>query len=52
MSSDDAELTPGVGGREPTGSDHHVFWADTVADEILARDPDEPIVIKGGVSPS
>ncbi len=31
---------------------HHAFWADEVADEILARDPDEPIVIKGGVSPS
>ena len=31
---------------------NHVFWADTVADDILARDPDEPIVIKGGISPS
>ncbi|RLM82212.1 lysine--tRNA ligase, partial [Halobellus sp. Atlit-38R] len=30
----------------------HAFWADVVADEIEARDPDEPIVIKGGVSPS
>ncbi|ELZ79800.1 lysyl-tRNA ligase [Haloferax larsenii JCM 13917] len=30
----------------------HDFWADDVADEIEARDPDEPIVIKGGVSPS
>ncbi|WP_254840001.1 lysine--tRNA ligase [Natronomonas marina] len=28
------------------------FWADAVADEILERDPDDPIVIKGGVSPS
>ncbi len=28
------------------------FWADSVADDIEARDPDEPIVIKGGVSPS
>ncbi|MES3516616.1 MAG: lysine--tRNA ligase, partial [Natronomonas sp.] len=28
------------------------FWADDVADEIEARDPTEPIVIKGGVSPS
>ena len=28
------------------------FWADVVADEIEARDPDEPVVIKGGVSPS
>ena len=29
-----------------------VFWADEVADAIEARDPDEPIVIKGGISPS
>jgi lysyl-tRNA synthetase class 1 len=33
-------------------SDHHAFWADDVADRIEARNPDEPIVIKGGVSPS
>ncbi|SFR49887.1 lysine--tRNA ligase [Halogeometricum limi] len=31
---------------------HHAFWADAVADEIEARDPEEPVVIKGGVSPS
>ncbi|MFA9517472.1 lysine--tRNA ligase [Halopenitus sp. H-Gu1] len=34
------------------GNEHHAFWADAVADDVLARDPDEPIVIKGGVSPS
>ena len=28
------------------------FWADAVADAIEARDPDEPIIIKGGISPS
>ena len=28
------------------------FWADAVADAIEARNPDEPIVLKGGVSPS
>ncbi|WP_135303879.1 lysine--tRNA ligase [Haloarcula amylovorans] len=28
------------------------FWADSVADVIEARDPEDPIVIKGGVSPS
>ena len=40
-------------GDQPTGDDaHHAFWADEVADEIEARDPDDPIVIKGGVSPS
>lgn len=33
-------------------SGHHAFWADEVADEIESRNPDEPIVIKGAVSPS
>ncbi|CAI49226.1 lysine--tRNA ligase [Natronomonas pharaonis DSM 2160] len=28
------------------------FWADAAADEVEARDPDEPVTIKGGVSPS
>jgi len=28
------------------------FWADAVADAIEARDPAEPVVIKGGISPS
>jgi lysyl-tRNA synthetase class 1 len=31
---------------------HHEFWADAVADEVEASDPEEPVVIKGGVSPS
>jgi lysyl-tRNA synthetase class 1 len=35
-----------------TEAAHRVFWADAVADEIEARDSEEPIVIKGGVSPS
>lgn len=35
----------------PEATDH-VFWADEVADAIEARDPEQPIVIKGGVSPS
>ena len=30
----------------------HAFWAGSVADAVEARDPDEPVVIKGGVSPS
>jgi len=34
------------------GEARHAFWADTVADRILERDPEEPIVIKGGISPS
>jgi len=32
--------------------EHRAFWADSVADEIESRDPADPIVIKGGVSPS
>ncbi len=34
------------------GDDHHAFWADGVADRVEAREPEEPIVIKGGISPS
>lgn len=30
----------------------HAFWADEIADRIEARASDEPIVIKGGISPS
>lgn len=29
-----------------------VFWADEIADQIEARSPSEPVVIKGAVSPS
>ena len=55
--SEDGAIDPhAVGSRggdgEGDGGEHHAFWADEVADEIEARDPDEPIVIKGGVSPS
>ena len=32
--------------------DQHVFWADAVADRVESRQPTEPIVIKGGISPS
>jgi len=32
--------------------DHYAFWADEVADAVEARDPKEPVVIKGGISPS
>ena len=45
-SDDDANDTPANTGE------FHAFWADEVADIIEAREPDEPIVIKGGVSPS
>ena len=33
-------------------ADGHVFWADDVADRIEERAADDPIVIKGGISPS
>ena len=43
----------GTAADEPTDPEaFHAFWADVVADEIETRDPDDPIVIKGGVSPS
>jgi len=32
--------------------DRHDFWAEAIADEIEHGEPDDPIVIKGGVSPS
>ncbi|AHG00381.1 lysyl-tRNA synthetase [Halostagnicola larsenii XH-48] len=38
--------------REDGNETHHAFWADDVADSVEARDPEEPIVIKGGISPS
>ena len=47
--------TDGPRSESETGSkagSQHDFWAEAVADEIEARDPEEPIVIKGGVSPS
>ena len=49
MSTDDTDVDTGV--DEPDGA-HHDFWAEGVADEIEQREPDDPIVIKGGVSPS
>jgi lysyl-tRNA synthetase class 1 len=52
--SSDAGTDPFTVGRDPEegGDARHVFWADEVADAIEARDPDEPIVVKGGISPS
>ena len=39
-------------GSDTTTESRRAFWAEAVADGIEARDPDDPIVIKGGVSPS
>ncbi|ELY48694.1 lysine--tRNA ligase [Natronorubrum bangense] len=38
--------------REDGDDTRHAFWADTVADRVANREPDEPIVVKGGISPS
>ncbi|MCO8267489.1 lysine--tRNA ligase [Haloferax sp. AB510] len=48
----DAPAADATDGDGNAAANHHGFWADEVADEIEARDPDEPVVIKGGVSPS
>jgi lysyl-tRNA synthetase class 1 len=39
-------------GSDATDASRRAFWAEAIADEIEAREPEEPIVIKGGVSPS
>jgi lysyl-tRNA synthetase class 1 len=46
--TDDSETTD----DSAADDGHRAFWADSVADEIEARNPEEPIVVKGGVSPS
>ncbi|WP_318568168.1 lysine--tRNA ligase [Salinigranum marinum] len=33
-------------------AEYRAFWADEIADAIEARSPTDPVVIKGGVSPS
>ncbi|ELZ20462.1 lysyl-tRNA ligase [Haloterrigena salina JCM 13891] len=38
--------------RDLEEDERHAFWADIVADRVESRDPDEPIVVKGGISPS
>jgi lysyl-tRNA synthetase class 1 len=49
--------TPDTDSDEPpdpyeVASTDRAFWADAAADAIEARDPEEPVVLKGGVSPS
>ncbi|WP_135366222.1 lysine--tRNA ligase [Halosimplex halophilum] len=48
----EAEATDDTRTDETGGEDRYAFWADEVADAVEARDPEEPIVIKGGISPS
>ena len=42
----------GDDGSDAADASRRAFWAEAIADEIEAREPEEPIVIKGGVSPS
>ena len=42
----------GDDGSDAADASRRAFWAEAVADEIEAREPEDPIVIKGGVSPS
>jgi lysyl-tRNA synthetase class 1 len=52
--SENDETNAGEDAAERADRDEqrYAFWADEVAAEIEARDPEDPIVIKGGVSPS
>ena len=51
--SDTTDPATGIDDSEdPAEDDHYAFWADEVADAVEARDPEEPVVIKGGISPS
>ncbi|RJX41991.1 lysine--tRNA ligase [Halonotius aquaticus] len=55
MSTDDTDADSNDETATPVDEpddEHHDFWAEGVADEIEQRDPNDPIVIKGGVSPS
>ncbi|MFC6951984.1 lysine--tRNA ligase [Halorubellus litoreus] len=49
--SDDA-ISPYTLSADDGVDRRHAFWADHVADVVLDRNPDEPIVVKGGISPS
>jgi lysyl-tRNA synthetase class 1 len=51
MTDEEPGAGPGPSGDDDAGP-LRAFWADEVADEVEARDPEDPIVIKGGVSPS
>ena len=58
QSADETDVPDATVSADEAGSDerdseaHYAFWADEVADAVEARDPEEPIVIKGGISPS
>ncbi|WP_254531794.1 lysine--tRNA ligase [Natrinema gelatinilyticum] len=50
--SDSDAISPYTLQQDAAGETRHAFWADTVADRIEERNPEEPIVVKGGISPS
>ena len=50
--SDVSGVQSGALRRDDEDRAEYVFWADEVADAVEARNPDEPITIKGGISPS
>jgi lysyl-tRNA synthetase class 1 len=52
MSDDAPQLRPDDDPYVLQGGQPHPFWAESVAELILDRDPADPIVIKGGISPS
>ncbi|RQG94405.1 lysine--tRNA ligase [Natrarchaeobius chitinivorans] len=62
IESDDSVVDPANPYTLQRADDHHAFWADAVADRVEARvddqrergvrDRDDPIVVKGGISPS
>ncbi len=48
----DGDAAVDVDDHDRENEEYHAFWADEVADRVEARGPTEPIVVKGGVSPS
>jgi len=48
----DENHSPHTLAAEDDTEQYHNFWADEIADQVEKRNPDEPIVVKGGVSPS
>jgi len=52
MSDDGPQLHPDDDPYVLQGGQPHPFWAESVAELILDRDSEDPIVIKGGISPS
>jgi lysyl-tRNA synthetase class 1 len=45
-------MTDDIDPYDVTSGGDQPFWADAVADAVEGRDTDEPIVVKGGISPS